>query len=126
LLRDTTRTIIAPMKAPTSLRRQHQPYADASMAAVIVTRALSRVPGFLGGLGLRDKILVKDEAPELLRRELLSPKWRPRVLGISGVTDAYQPIERRLRLTHRCLEVLASFATRCRYHQNHLVTRDCD
>ncbi len=32
--------------------------------------------------------------------------WRPRVLAMSGVTDAYQPAERRLEITRRCLEVL--------------------
>src|SRR5262249_23069106 len=55
--------------------------------------------GFSAGLDFETKILVKEDAPQLLRRELLSPKWEPQVIAISGVTDAYQPIERRLQLT---------------------------
>src|SRR5436190_9008970 len=83
--------------------------------------------GFSSGLDFETKILVKEQAPELLRRELLSPKWQPQVLGISGVTDAYQPIERRLQLTRRCLEVLAEFRNPIAIiTKNHLVARDCD
>ena len=83
--------------------------------------------GFSAGLDFESKILVKESAPELLRRELMSPKWQPRVLGISGVTDAYQPIERRLQLTRRCLEVLAEARNPVAIiTKNHLVTRDCD
>src|SRR5471032_2583807 len=61
------------------------------------------------GLDFETKIMVKEEAPKLLRKALNSPKWEPQPLGISGVTDAYQPIERRLQITRRCLEVLAEF-----------------
>lgn len=83
--------------------------------------------GFSAGLDFESRILVKERAPELLRRELAAPGWRPQVLALSGVTDPYQPVERRLRLTRRCLEVLAE----CRnpvqiVTKNHLVTRDAD
>ena len=83
--------------------------------------------GFSAGLDFETKILVKHEAPELLRRELMAPGWRPRVLGLSGVTDPYQPVERRLRLTRRCLEVLAEFRQAVIVvTKNRLVTRDRD
>src|ERR1700761_1405319 len=55
--------------------------------------------GFSSGLDFETRILVKEEAPELLRRELAKPSYQPEVLSISGVTDPYQPIERRLQLT---------------------------
>jgi DNA repair photolyase len=71
--------------------------------------------------------LVKEDAPALLRRELSSPHWKPQVLAISGVTDSYQPIERRLQLTRRCLQVLAEFRNPVVIiTKNHLVTRDVD
>src|SRR5881394_396154 len=83
--------------------------------------------GFSAGLDFETKIMVKENAPELLRRELSSPKWKPQILGMSGVTDCYQPIERRLQLTRRCLAVLAEFRNPvCIITKNYLVTRDVD
>jgi DNA repair photolyase len=83
--------------------------------------------GFSAGLDFETKIMVKENAPELLRRELSSPKWKPQTLAMSGVTDCYQPIERRLQLTRRCLAVLAEFRNPVGIiTKNHLVTRDID
>ena len=83
--------------------------------------------GFSAGLDFETKIVVKENAPEVLRRELMSPKWKPQVLAMSGVTDPYQPIERRLRLTRRCLEVLVEFRNPVAIiTKNYLVTRDSD
>lgn len=65
--------------------------------------------GFSAGLDFETRILVKPELPERLRRELAAPGWRPRVVALSGVTDPYQPAEKQLRITRRCLEVFAEF-----------------
>ena len=59
--------------------------------------------GYSAGLDFESKILAKLDAPALLRRELLAESWQPRTLAISGVTDAYQPLERELRITPRLL-----------------------
>jgi DNA repair photolyase len=83
--------------------------------------------GFSAGLDFETRIVVKEDAPALLRKELSSAKWLPQVLGLSGVTDPYQPIERRLGLTRRCLEVLAEFRNPVAVvTKNRLVTRDAD
>jgi DNA repair photolyase len=83
--------------------------------------------GYSSGLDFETKILVKEDAPELLRREFESTKWVPQVIGMSGVTDPYQPIERKLLLTRRCLQVLAEFRNPVTIvTKNHLVTRDID
>jgi DNA repair photolyase len=83
--------------------------------------------GFSAGLDFETRILVKERAPELLRAELSAPSWRPRWLALSGVTDPYQPVERRLRLTRRCLEVLAEFRHPVGIiTKNQCVTRDID
>ena len=83
--------------------------------------------GFSAGLDFESRIMVKENGPELLRKELTSPKWKPQVIAMSGVTDCYQPVERKLGLTRRCLEVLAEFRNPVGIvTKNHLVTRDID
>src|SRR5205823_9178504 len=63
--------------------------------------------GFNAGIDFETKIVVKENAPELLRAELSSRRWNPQPLGMSGVTDCYQPVERKLEITRRCAAVLA-------------------
>src|SRR5438876_4571159 len=83
--------------------------------------------GFSAGLDFESKIMVKTNAAELLRAELESPRWQPQTLVLSGVTDPYQPVERRLQITRGCLEVLAHFRNPVAIiTKNHLVTRDID
>lgn len=83
--------------------------------------------GFSSGIDFETKIMVKDNAPKLLRDELSSPKWKPQVIVMSGNTDCYQPVERKLKLTRGCLEVLAEFRNPVGIiTKNHLVTRDLD
>ena len=83
--------------------------------------------GFSAGLDFESKIMVKEDAPGLLRTELMSPKWQPQVIFMSGVTDCYQPVEAKLKLTRRCLKVLAEFRNPVFIiTKNHLVTRDID
>jgi DNA repair photolyase len=83
--------------------------------------------GLSAGLDFETKIFVKEDAPELLRAELAKPGWKPQVIAVSGVTDAYQPIERRTQLTRRCLEVLAQFRNPVGViTKSQLVTRDAD
>jgi DNA repair photolyase len=83
--------------------------------------------GFSAGLDFETKIMVKENAPELLREALSKKSWKPQVLAMSGVTDCYQPIERRLELTRRCVAVLAEFRNPLAIiTKNHLVVRDKD
>lgn len=83
--------------------------------------------GLSAGLDFESRIMVKHDAPGLLRRELSKPNWEPGVLALSGVTDAYQPVEKKLMLTRRCLEVLAEFCHPVSIiTKNGLVARDVD
>jgi DNA repair photolyase len=83
--------------------------------------------GLSAGLDFETRIFVKEDAPELLRAALGAPSWEPKVLAVSGVTDCYQPIERKLQLTRRCLEVVAEFRNPVGIvTKNALVARDID
>ncbi|MBK6895685.1 MAG: PA0069 family radical SAM protein [Alphaproteobacteria bacterium] len=83
--------------------------------------------GLSAGLDFESKIFVKTDAPALLRKELNAKKWTPQMIALSGVTDCYQPIERKLKLTRQCLEVLAEFRNPVGLiTKNHLITRDLD
>lgn len=65
--------------------------------------------GFNLGLDFETKIVVKKNAPELLERHLLQSNWRPKPIVLSGNTDCYQPIEKKLRITRRLLEVFVKY-----------------
>ncbi|TVP45026.1 MAG: PA0069 family radical SAM protein [Gemmatimonadales bacterium] len=62
--------------------------------------------GLSAGLDFESRIFVKEDAPRLLRDGLASPRWAPVPLVLSGVTDPYQSVERRLEITRGCLAVL--------------------
>jgi DNA repair photolyase len=61
------------------------------------------------GLDFETKIVAKVNAAERLRAALSSPRYEPLILNIGSATDAYQPAERRLRITRSVIEVLAEF-----------------
>ena len=83
--------------------------------------------GLSAGLDFETRIMVKEDAPRLLREELSAPGWVPKPISLSGVTDCYQPVERRLKLTRGCLEVLAELRNPVTVvTKNNLVTRDLD
>jgi DNA repair photolyase len=129
LLRDETRSIINYNDSPdVGFSASINPYRGCEHGCIYCfARPNHEYLGFSAGLDFETKILVKQDAPALLRRELMSTKWVPQVIAISGVTDAYQPIERRLQLTRRCLEVLAEFQNPVVIiTKNELVSRDVD
>lgn len=65
--------------------------------------------GYSAGLDFERKIIVKRNAPELLRKFLRHPKWQCVPLSLSGNTDCYQPAEKKFELTRQCLQVCLEF-----------------
>jgi len=129
VLRDTSRSVIARNDSPdVPFDASLNPYRGCEHGcAYCYARPSHEYLGFSAGLDFESRILVKEQAPELLRRELTSPRWRPQTLALSGVTDPYQPVERKLRITRRCLEVLAELRNPVGViTKSHLVTRDAD
>ena len=128
-LKDASRSLITFNDSPdVGFDASINPYRGCEHGCIYCyARPFHEYLGFSSGLDFETKILVKEDAPDLLRTELASPKWQPRVVALSGVTDPYQPIERKLQLTRRCLEVLAEFRNPVIIvTKNQLVTRDID
>lgn len=79
------------------------------------------------GIDFETKILAKTDAPELLREALTRPSWEGESVMFSGVTDCYQPVEAKLKITRRCLEVCAELAQPVTIvTKSKLVLRDLD
>ena len=126
---DASRSIISSNTSPdVPFDRSVNPYRGCEHGCIYCyARPTHEYLGLSAGLDFETRIFVKPRAPELLRAELSRRSWKPRLLAMSGVTDPYQPIERRLELTRRCLEVLAEFRNPVGViTKSALVTRDLD
>ena len=126
---DRSQSIVTRNDSPDlSFRWSVNPYRGCEHGcAYCYARPTHEFLGMDAGLGFETRIVAKTDAPELLRRWLARPQWRPEPIGFSGVTDCYQPLERRLEITRGCLAVAAE----CRQPigivtKNALVTRDID
>jgi DNA repair photolyase len=64
---------------------------------------------FGAGTDFERKIVVKPEAPALLREAFDKPSWKGELVVFSGVTDCYQPLEASYRLTRGCLEACVAY-----------------
>ena len=127
--RDGSKTIITRNNSPdVGFETSVNPYRGCEHGCIYCyARPTHEYLGFSAGLDFESKIMVKTHAAELLRAELESPRWKPQVLVMSGVTDPYQPIERKLRITRGCLEVLTKFRNPVAIiTKNRLVMRDVD
>jgi DNA repair photolyase len=129
LLKDLSQTAITYNDSPdVGFSASVNPYRGCEHGCIYCyARPTHEYLGFSAGLDFESKIMVKENAPELLRKELAAKKWQPQVIVMSGVTDCYQPVERKLKITRRCLEVLLEFRNPVAIiTKNFLVTRDID
>jgi DNA repair photolyase len=128
-LNDTSKSIIAYNDSPdVGFDASVNPYRGCEHGCVYCyARPTHEYLGFSSGLDFETKIMVKEDAPELLKEALSRRNWTPQVLAMSGVTDCYQPAEKKRQLTRRCLEVLLEFRNPVVIiTKNYLVTRDID
>ncbi|MFV1986957.1 MAG: PA0069 family radical SAM protein [Gemmatimonadota bacterium] len=126
---DSSRSIISRNDSPdVGFDASVNPYRGCEVGCIYCyARTFHEYLGFSAGLDFETRILVKRDAPALLRAELASPRWTPQVIALSGATDPYQPAERTLRITRGCLEVLAEARNPVQIiTKRDLVTRDID
>lgn len=83
--------------------------------------------GYGAGLDFESKILVKKNAPELLEKKLKNKKWQAYPISLSGNTDCYQPIEKKLKITRKLLEIFLKYKHPVGIiTKNSLILRDLD
>ena len=129
IYRDGSRSALAENDSPDlGFRFSLNPYRGCEHGCIYCyARPSHEYLGFSAGLDFERKIMVKPQAAALLRTALASLRWQPQVIALSGNTDCYQPLERRLRLTRACLEVLVEFRNPVSViSKSALITRDVD
>jgi DNA repair photolyase len=109
VLADTSRTIIARNDSPdVPFDRSINPYRGCEHGCVYCfARPTHAYLGLSPGLDFETRLFAKHGAAKLLRRELTRKGYQPATLALGANTDAYQPVERELRITRGVLEVLA-------------------
>src|SRR5437870_8835094 len=97
--RDATRTLLVKNDSPDiSFTWSFNPYRGCEHGCVYCyARPYHEYLGLSSGLDFESMILVKEDAPALLARELAKASWEPQSIVLGGVTDVYQPVERKLR-----------------------------
>ncbi|HYD48949.1 MAG TPA: PA0069 family radical SAM protein [Terriglobales bacterium] len=129
LYRDSSKTILAENDSPdVGFRFSLNPYRGCEHGCIYCyARPSHEYLSFSAGLDFERRILVKHDAAQLLRKTFHSAKWQPQVVALSGNTDCYQPVERRLGITRACLEVFRDFLNPVAViTKSALISRDVD
>lgn len=126
---DSSRTILARNDSPDlPFRYSINPYRGCEHGCIYCyARPSHEYLGFSAGLDFESKIMIKMDAAGLLEQALQHKRWEPQMVALSGNTDCYQPVERRLQLTRQCLEVFLRYRNPVGLiTKNALVVRDLD
>src|SRR4029453_13237005 len=109
--RDASRSVLAENDSPdVGFRFSLNPYRGCEHGCVYCfARPSHEYLGFSAGVDFESRIMVKEDAPALLRKALSQPRWEPQVVALSGNTDCYQPVERQLGITRRRLAGVVEF-----------------
>lgn len=123
------KTIVNPVKSPDlHMAYSMNPYQGCEHGcAYCFARPTHEYWGYSAGIDFERKILVKKNAPELLEQFFKKRGYKPEAILLSGNTDCYQPVERKLGITRRILEVFLEYRHPVNIlTKNALVTRDMD
>jgi DNA repair photolyase len=110
-LEQESKTIVNKVDSPdVGMAYSMNPYAGCEHGCIYCyARNVHEYWGYSAGLDFERKIIVKKNAPQLLRKFLMHPKWECTPIMLSGNTDCYQPAEQKFRLTRALLEVCNEF-----------------
>jgi DNA repair photolyase len=126
---DTTKSILAKNDSPDiGFTYSINPYRGCEHGCIYCyARPSHEYLGFSSGIDFETKIMVKPDAPALLEEAFIKKSWVPETIMFSGNTDCYQPAERKLELTRKCLEVFLKFRNPVAViTKNALILRDLD
>ncbi|CAN5603144.1 hypothetical protein BH23BAC4_BH23BAC4_03530 [soil metagenome] len=129
LHRDSSRRALSESDSPDlALRYGLNPYRGCEHGcSYCFARPYHEYLGFSAGLDFETQIVVKYDIARLLDTQLSKKEWVAEPIFLSGATDPYQPLERKLRLTRACLEVFLHHRHPvAMITKNQLVTRDLD
>lgn len=123
------RKIINPVDSPDlGMAYSMNPYQGCEHGCIYCyARNTHEYYGFSAGLDFETKIVAKMNAASVLEKQLADPSWKVSPIMLSGNTDCYQPLERRLELTRSMLKVLARYRHPVGViTKNALISRDID
>lgn len=111
LTQESAKTIITFNKSPDiSFDRTINPYRGCEHGcSYCFARPSHAYDGLSAGLDFESRLFFKPNAPELLKRELSRPGYRPRPIALGMNTDAFQPVERDTGLTREVLKILLAY-----------------
>ena len=126
---DDSRTLVNKVTSPdVGMMYSANPYQGCEHGCIYCyARNSHEYWGYSAGVDFESRIVVKKNAPALLRKLFESKSWEPNVISLSGNTDCYQPIERKMRITRQLLEICLEFRNPVGVlSKNALVLRDLD
>ncbi len=126
---DNSKTIVNPVTSPdVGMLFSANPYQGCEHGCVYCyARNTHEYWGYSAGLDFESRIVIKKNAPALLRKYFDNKNWIPATISLSGNTDCYQPIERKMKLTRAMLEIFLEYRNPVGIiTKNSLVLRDMD
>ncbi len=126
---DDSRTLVNEVKSPdVGMMYSANPYQGCEHGCIYCyARNSHEYWGYSAGVDFESRIVVKKNAPALLRKFFENKNWQPQPISLSGNTDCYQPIERKMKITRHLLEICLDFRNPVGIlSKNALVLRDLD
>jgi DNA repair photolyase len=127
--KDNSRSVIAVNDSPDiDFDYSFNPYRGCEHGCIYCyARPSHEFLGFSSGLDFETKIMVKENAAELLEEEFKKKNYKPDIIIFSGNTDCYQPVESKLKITRNALKVCLKYRNPVGLiTKNSLVQRDID